>query len=294
MRISTQTLVDRTLNRLQDRLSAFEQAEGRLATGKNFTVSSQDVAGMNSSLALRSERRAVEQANRNGEDGSTRIDLADTKLQQMLTTLRRARDLTIRGSSTLQPSERNAISEELASLRDELVELSNSSYLGQGLFSGHAAGDAVEFVAGSWTYSGDLGAINRRVSDSDSIQVNVTGNEAFGFDAGETMFDVVDQIITDVNAGDPTAVSAGLDALDRSSQRIQNGLARLGAAGQRIEATLGRNLQIDETLQAQISNIEDVDLAEAVMEITTQEVALQATLGAVGRAIQPTLMTYLR
>ena len=56
---------------------------------------------------------------------------------------------------------------------------------------------------------------------------------------------------------------------------------------------MGRNLQVHETLQLQLSNIEDVDIAEAVMELTTQEVALQATLGAVGRALQPTLLNYL-
>lgn len=294
MRISSQTIVDRTMARLQNRLSAFEQAENRLASGKNFTTSSENVAGMNSSLALRSERRAVEQANRNGHDGTTRINLADTRLQQVMTSLRRARDLTIRASSTLQPTERNAISEELASLRDEIVELANSDYLGQGLFSGHAADDAVTFAAGTWNYTGDTGAVTRRVSETDSIQVNLTGNEIFGFDAGESVFDVLDQIITDVNAGDPTVVANGLDAIDRSTERIGNGLARLGAAGQRIESTLGRNQLVDETLQGQISEIEDVDLAEAVMEITVQEVALQATLGAVGRAIQPTLMNYLR
>ncbi len=294
MRISTQSIVDRTMNHLQSRLASFEQAENRLATGKNFTRSSEDVAGMNTSLALRSERRALEQANRNGDDGTTRINLADSKLQQMLTSLRRARDLTIRASSTLQATERNAISEELASLRDELVELANSDYLGQGLFSGHAGAAAVSFSFGAWVYNGDTGAVNRRISETDDVQVNLTGNEIFGFDDGEVVFDVLDQIIADVNAGDPVVVATGLDAIDRATDRIGNGLARLGAVGLRIETTLARNLQIDETLQTQISSIEDVDLAEAVMEITTQEVALQATLGAVGRAIQPTLMNYLR
>ncbi|NOX30058.1 MAG: hypothetical protein GXP35_08435 [Actinobacteria bacterium] len=294
MRISTQTLVDQTLFRLQKRLGSFEKAQSRLATGKNFTSSSEDVAGMNASLALRSERRAVEQAQRNAEDGKTRINLADTKIQQMLTTLRRARDLTIRGSSTLQPSERDAISQELNSIREEMVELANGGYLGQGLFSGHSANSAVTDVAGTWTYTGDNGALLRRVTDNEAVTVNVRGEEIFGFADGEAVFDVIEQIITDVNTGDPVAVSAGLDALDRSARRLEGGLARLGAVGNRIEVAMGRNLQIDETLQLQLSSIEDVDLAEAVMEITTQEVALQATLGAIARAVQPTLMNYLR
>lgn len=294
MRITTDTMVSQTLNRLQSRLASFDTAQNRLASGKNFLNSSEDVSGMNTSLALRSERKSVEQASRNAEDAMTRINLADSKLQGMLSTMRRARDLAIRGASTLQPSERNAIAEEITSIRDEMLELSNSSFLGHGLFAGTAAGNAVTNIAGTWTYTGDAGDIQRRISTTETISVNLLGSEILGFDDGETAFDVLDQLAADVTAGDTTAVSGGLDAIDRVTGRIETGLARLGAAGNRIDTALGRNLEIDETLQRQISQVEDVDLAEAIMKVNTEEVALQTTLGAIGRALQPTLLNYLR
>ncbi|MCB0990042.1 MAG: flagellin [Acidimicrobiales bacterium] len=294
MRVSSETMVAQTLNRLQSRLASFDRAQNQLASGKNFLNSSEDVSGMNTSLALRSERRSVEQASRNAEDAMTRINLADSKLQSMLSTMRRARDLAIRGASTLQPSERNAIAEEITSIRDEMVELSNSSFLGHGLFAGTAAGDAVADVAGTWTYTGDSGTLQRRISTTETISVNLLGSEVLGFDAGESAFDVLDQLAADVTAGDTSAVASGLDAIDRVTGRIETGLARLGAAGNRIETALGRNLEIDETLQRQISQVEDVDLAEAIMKVNTEEVALQTTLGAIGRALQPSLLNYLR
>ena len=294
MRVSSETMVAQTLNRLQSRLASFDRAQNQLASGKNFLNSSEDVSGMNTSLALRSERRSVEQASRNAEDAMTRINLADSKLQSMLSTMRRARDLAIRGASTLQPSERNAIAEEITSIRDEMVELSNSSFLGHGLFAGTAAGDAVADVAGTWTYTGDSGTLQRRISTTETISVNLLGSEVLGFDAGESAFDVLDQLAADVTAGDTSAVASGLDAIDRVTGRIETALARLGAAGNRIETALGRNLEIDETLQRQISQVEDVDLAEAIMKVNTEEVALQTTLGAIGRALQPSLLNYLR
>lgn len=294
MRVSSETMVAQTLNRLQSRLASFDRAQNQLASGKNFLNSSEDVSGMNTSLALRSERRSVEQASRNAEDAMTRINLADSKLQSMLSTMRRARDLAIRGASTLQPSERNAIAEEITSIRDEMVELSNSSFLGHGLFAGTAAGDAVANIAGTWTYTGDAGTLQRRISTTETISVNLLGSEVLGFDASESAFDVLDQLAADVTAGDTSAVSSGLDAIDRVTGRIETGLARLGAAGNRIETALGRNLEIDETLQRQISQVEDVDLAEAIMKVNTEEVALQTTLGAIGRALQPSLLNYLR
>ncbi|HEC08509.1 MAG TPA: hypothetical protein ENI86_02950 [Acidimicrobiales bacterium] len=294
MRISTQLMMDRSLGRLQDRLSSVERTQSRLATGKQFLVSSENVGGMNTALALRSERAGVAQANKNAEDGRTRVNLADSRLQQILTAMRRARDLAIRGASTLQPAERDAIAKELSSIQEQVVSLANSDYLGQGLFSGFSTDEAVKKVGAVWTYGGDSGAVNRRISESEVVQVNVTGDEIFGFNDSDDMFTMLDQLITDVQAGDTTAVSNALDSIDTATSRIDLGLSRLGAVGNRIETTIGRNLAVDESLRQQLSSTEDVDLTEAILELKTQEVALQATLGAVGRAIQPSLIDFLQ
>jgi flagellar hook-associated protein 3 FlgL len=294
MRVSTQVLVDRSLQRLHGRLQSFEDSQTKLATGRQFQTSSEDVSGMNTALALRSERRSVEQAIRNAGDGSTRINLADTKLQQMLGGLRRARDLTIRASSTLQPAERNAISLELDTITDEMAELANSNFLGHGLFSGFSSADAVSSTAGVWSFDGDNSDVERRISQTEVVAVNVVGSEIFGFNAGSNMFDMLEQLSADVVAGDTTVISGRLNDLDAASQRLEGGLAKLGAVGTRIETALGVNLESDETLRKELSAVEDVDLAEAILEIQTQEIALQATLGSLARAIQPSLLQYLR
>ena len=294
MRISTQVLVDRSLNRLQDRLTSFERTQTQLATGRQFQTSSENVTGMNTSLALRSERRSVEQAMRNAADAKTRVNLADSKIQQMLTAMRRGRDLTLRASSTLQTTERDAIAAEIETIELEMVGLANGAFLGQGLFSGFAEGDAVEQGGGVWTYAGDVGDVQRRIGESEVVTVNVRGSEIFGFDAGENVFDMLSQLATDVRAGDTSVISARLDDIDNGSRRLEQGLALLGAVGKRIETAEGVNLQADETLRLELSTVEDVDLAEAILEIQTQEIALQATLGSLARAIQPSLIDYLR
>ena len=47
-------------------------------------------------------------------------------------------------------------------------------------------------------------------------------------------------------------------------------------------------------LKGQISAVEDIDLAEIIVELQTQEVAYQAALGATSRVLQPSLMDFLR
>jgi flagellar hook-associated protein 3 FlgL len=294
MRITTGFLVDQSLARLQSRLSSFEEAQNRLSSGRTFERSSENVNGMNSSLALRSERKSIDQAIRNAQDGATRVDLADTKLQQALNALRRVRDLAVRAGNSLGPGEAAAIGEEMASLNEQLVSIANSTFLGQGLFSGTAGGDAVAQVAGSWTYTGDNGSVNRRISETESVKVNLTADEVFGFTTAEDVFTMVERVEGLARSQDSVGVGVAIADIDSAMDRIQEQLAELGATGTRIENTVERDHATAETIRRQLSQIEDVDLAESVLEIQTQEVALQATMGAVARALQPTLTDYLR
>ena len=210
MRITSGFLVDQSLSRLQNRLNSFEEAQNRLASGRQFERSSENVNGMNAALGLRSERRAIDQAMRNAQDGSTRVDLADTKLQQSLDALRRVRDLAIRASSTLNPTEASAIGEEMLTLNDQLLGLANSTYLGQGLFSGTAGGDAVTFSAGTYSYTGDTGDVNRRISATEVVSVNVNGDDLFGFSGPEDVFSMVQRVEGLVRTGDTVGGANGI------------------------------------------------------------------------------------
>ena len=48
------------------------------------------------------------------------------------------------------------------------------------------------------------------------------------------------------------------------------------------------------TMKQNLSNVEDADLAEVMMNLQTQQVAYQAALQATARAIQPSLADFLR
>ncbi len=293
MRVSHETLVNPSLRRLQGRLRSFEDIQVQLGTGKRFQVASEDVSGMNIGLTLRAEMRSLEQAGRNAADGEARINSGDSKLQQMVTSMRRARELTVRGATELSQDERDAIALEISQIRDELLSSANSSYLDQGLFSGFATADAVTNIAGTWTYTGDTGAVIRRVADGENVRVNVTGDDVFGFNDGQDLFTVLDDLEADLLAGDQAAVAGRIGDIDDRLDGLLSGLAQLGAAGGRIEAAQLRNEEQQGVLLTRLTEVEDVDLTEAVMELQTQEVALQATLGALSRALQPSLVDFL-
>ena len=67
----------------------------------------------------------------------------------------------------------------------------------------------------------------------------------------------------------------------------------MGARVNRFEATTARSEETDTNLQELRSNIEDIDVAETIIQFTAAQNALQAALGAIGKTSNMTLLNYL-
>ena len=130
------------------------------------------------------------------------MDLADTKLQDVVSQIQRARELAVRGATFVGPQEREAIALEIAHLSDDIVSLANSRHQGRGIFSGFSSGDAVEKIGSTWSYVGDAGQINRRVGENEVVTINVTADAVFGFSSGNDIFTVLDSLETALYADD--------------------------------------------------------------------------------------------
>ncbi len=296
MRISQQQMVNSSLDRLRKRLELFEDAQTKLSTGKAIDRPSDDPGTMNSILSLKGSQRSREQEARNASEGQTWINLGDSKLQNANDAMKRAHNLLVRAASPMTSAEKEAIAIELEGIRGEVLALANARHQGQGLFAGFSANDAIGQVAGVWSYTGDDGVMERRIGEDEKVAVNISGRSVFGFTAGagQDVFSVLDRAATAVRTGTPADVNTSMAEVEGSMGRVLDGLARLGAVGARIERVLLRNGEEQITLKGELSEMQDVDLAEMVMELQLQEVAYQATLGALSKAVQPSLLDFLR
>lgn len=294
MRISQEQMVSNALERHRSRLEQYEAVQGRLGSGKSIERPSEGPGTMSGIFSLRSAQKARAQEERNSQEAMTWVNLGDAKLQDVNKAVSRARELLVRSGSPLSSEERSAIASEILGLRDELVALANSKHLGQGLFAGFAGSDAVTRVAGSWVYSGDAGRVTRRIGEGEVVAVNVTGDDLFGFAAGEDVFTTLESAAANVTAGDAVAINASLAKVEAAAGRILDGVSRLGATGARLERVLIRNQAEQGTLKGELSLMEDADMAEAVMELQMQEMGYQASLAAMSRVLMPSLVDFLR
>ena len=294
MRVTPKLVAQRSLQNLQRNLSASAHTQEALSSGKQLSVPSDSPTGASQVLRLRGDIRATQQFQSNASDGLSLLTTLGSTLDGMSVTSRRVRDLTVQGmnSGSVSAEGRSAIAREVAQLYDGLLADANQTLMGRPIFGG-ATGEKTAYNRATGLFVGDASTpVNRRISDTNVVRVDITGPEAFG-PAGNDLFAVVDRIAKDVIAN-PANLGADLDALDAVMKTMQNAVADIGARSNRIE--LGQAAAVDRVLglKARLTEVEDVDLPQAIMEQQMQQVAYQAALGATARVIQPSLLDFLR
>jgi flagellar hook-associated protein 3 FlgL len=293
MRITQRAVALTSLQGLNRNLDAVGKLQQQLTSGRLISAPSDSPTGTNRAMQTRADQAANEQQTRNITDAKSWLEQTDSSLQAMLDTARRVRDLTVQGSSTGSNTVESAqaIATEVASLREGLLSLANRTIGGRPLFGGVTPGSKAYDTTG--TYVGQAGPpVTRRVSDTEVVRVDTTGPEAFG-PAGADLFAIVDKIATDVVAN-PAALATHLTDLDGVMKGMLTAVADVGSRAARVEREEQVNADRGLTLSSQLAETENIDLPNTIMRLQMQQVGYQAALSATAKALQPTLMDYLR
>lgn len=292
-RITQRLMVERSLGSLQTGLGRLARSQEQLSSGRLINRPSDSPTGTNDAMRLRAQIAADTQYARNASDGLSYLGRTDQTLTSMVDNLRRARDLVVQGASTGSsgPQAREALAAELTQIRDSLLSLANTQHMGRSLFAGTSASPVA--YAADGTFVGDRHDVIRVVGDDMPVKVNLAGPNAFETAGGDTLFSVVDQAITDMTTN-PGLLGDSLARIDAVSEQMLSALADVGTRYGRVEGALTtlNNAGLDNT--AALSEVENVDIAKAIVDLQMQEVAYQSALGATARVLQPSLLDFLR
>lgn len=294
---AAQRVTQRTLNRqvgtnLQRNLVAMGRLQEQLSSGRLISKPSDSPTGTVSALQLRAEVRRGEQYQRNADDGIGWLGTADNTLTEALSVVRRVRELTLQAAnSSMSATGRNALAAEVGQLKEHLLSLANTSYLGQPIFGGTADVTAAFSPAGS--YLGNAGAVERTVGRGMAVQVNLDGASVFGAN-GANLFDAITDIADHMLNDQAALTGTDLAKLDAGFLRLQDSLALVGARFNQVEAMSNRAANAALDAKTRLAEVESIDLPQTIMELQLQEVAYQAALGAASRVLQPSLVDFLR
>ncbi len=274
------------------------ETQEQIATGVRFTRSSDTPSDAAAFLRNQRSLDRLSQLERNSSNARLWLDTTDTALRGAVDSITRARTLGVQGANdTNSPEARGAIAANLRSIADEMISLANTEVNGRPIFAGNA--DTVVAYDASGNYQGDNGQVMRAVTQADSFSVAASGPAAFGVPNGAdpyngTTFQAINELADAVEAGDVARVRAGIESLDTATSRIQAETGRVGGLAARLDEIDARNQDSQIATQSQISDVRDVDMAEAILRLKAAETSYEATLSAAGRSLSRSLLDFLR
>jgi flagellar hook-associated protein 3 FlgL len=294
-RTTATSVQNRALADLQRGMQRGQRIQQQISSGKQISRPSDSPTGTVTSLQLRGEVRATQQYSRNADDGMGWLGVIQDKLQDASTSVIRVRDLTVQAlnAGSGSPNDREAMAFEIDNIKDTLIGEANSRYLNRPVFGGTTAGQVAYDKGGK--YLGDSNGTTRSIGPNSKVRIETTGPEAFGAEGSDTqLFTVLTNLSKAIRDDDMSALSAGLTNLDKAHDLVKATLSDVGARYNRVTQMKQSAQDHLLSMTSQLSDIEDVDLPKAIMELQIQQTSYQAALAATAKVIQPSLIDFLR
>ena len=154
-------------------------------------------------------------------------------------------------------------------------------------------------------FSGATAYQVRNSFDGTVLNVDVTSMARTGaervkfegtFDPFTTLLTIRDILQND--AGNPDGVVAAqltetLGEIGPAHESILSGLQEMGYRSQNLSLFESRLGDLEVSRRASLSQIEDVDFSEAIIQLNQQEISFQASLQVGARAVQTTLLNFI-
>ena len=299
-RVTQAGIALRTIDGLQLNLTKLQTLQEKLSSGREVNRPSDDPSGAVAALHYRSDIRRTDQYSRNTQNGLDWLGLADSTITSMVDQVARAKELALQGSNaSMSTEERQALANEVDTIRQGLIGQSNTTYVGRPIFAGNYQNPSGPTVAydSNGVYQGDNGQVMRTVGPNQQVAINVTGPQVFG--TGSTnLFAVLAQISSDLRSANPTDIAnlggSDLANLDTATNNMQNTVASVGARYSRLDTLKTQNDNRVVSLKGNLSAVEDIDLPKTITDLQLQQTAYQAALAASAKMIQPSLVDFLR
>lgn len=291
-RVTAPAMTQTAMRNLQANLSTLARLQDQASSQRAFTAPSDDPAAAATALDLHAQQRRTAQYSRNIDDGLAWVTTADAAISTSTTLLRRARDLTVQGANdgALDATAKEALAVEIEGIRAELLAQANTTVLGRTVFAGTS--DAPVAFRADYSFTGTTGSqVMRRVSDSAAVRVDADGAQVFGAGAG-SVFALLDAIAADLRSG--ANVGGHLAAIDARQTAMLGAQGAVGARQSQIERAKEAVVQTSVSLESRRAAVEDVDSVEVLVRLQAQELVYRSALSVTARALQPSLLEFLR
>ena len=272
-----------------------------LSTGVTVNALSDNPAAAGENVLLGAGMNADDTFSQTATSVESMLQVADSALGNVVTQLTSAVSLaTEANNGTLDASNEQSIANQLTGIRDEVLSLANSSYMGQYIFAG-SLGTTQPFTLNTATtpatvtYDGDDDISYVQTPTGQQIQTNLPGDQIFTA-AGADVLGTLNNLIADFSSGAASAASiTDLDNLNTALNYVSQQRVVLDDSVTRLTAAGNYNTSQSTQLASAQDNLIQTNTPQVASQLSsaeTQQAALTQVIAAIDQ--QDTLFNELQ
>jgi flagellar hook-associated protein 3 FlgL len=303
MKISTSFLFDRATERMSAIQNKLATTQAQMAEGKQILAPSAAPDQAAAIQRLKGEVQRQDSHMRTLEVAMRRYTAEETALSSSNDLLIRMKELGIQAANdTLAPDDRKAIGMEMKALRDQLLSLGNTrDDSGNYLFSGTRVNTPAftENANGDVVYQGDQTQTRIPAGVERTVQFTRAGTDVFSRvvrDDGQAVgfFDALDQMIAGTNTSRTGKIQQGIADITQMHNSLTLSQAQNGSDQVVVQSQLDVLDENTLRIKSTLSEIEDLDYAEAVARMNKEMMGMEAAMGSFAKISRLSLFDYIR
>jgi flagellar hook-associated protein 3 FlgL len=219
-----------------------------------------------------------------GQQVQGTLTSADNALSEVGNWLNSAISIATQGADgSVSTAQMTTLAGQVQSILQQVIGAGNTQYEGQYMFGGNQTTSPPYDMNGN--YTGDSNTNFATFSDGTRIQNAFVGSTVLGTPT-TGVIGALTALNTALQAGDKTATAATLSQLQTAIQNVATARGVLGVNEQALQNFLTNANNESTTLQGSISNLTDVDTAQAALneqQAMLQEQALSSMASELGK-----------
>ncbi|MBU0986054.1 MAG: flagellar hook-associated protein FlgL [Proteobacteria bacterium] len=287
MRIATQTIFDTAKFQLSNISQELSKANEIVSTGKRITDISDDPLGVTQALSIKSTVSNIDQVKRNISMGNSWLTAAESALSQTQEVITEVKALCVQmASDTTRPEQRASASLTVQNMLEEIISLANTEVNGRYIFAGTKT-DTTPFSQNG-TYNGDNNIFAVKIGKDSTVAVGSDGDAVFS-----NILATLGGLKTDLESNDVGSIGNAMNSLNDCIDDFSTQISDVGSKTLRMEVKerILDNLKISNA--ERLSEIEDADMAEAIMNLSSIELTYKAALSSSAQIMTLSLIDYL-
>lgn len=210
----------------------------QLASGSRLNSGADDAAGLAIADGLHANEQALQQSQRNSNDGVGKLQVADGALSQVTNLLDRAVTLATEASTgTVTSSQQTALNNEFTKIKTEIDNIgTNTTFNGTSVFASGTTSIFLSDASSSYSIGMSVGTLSSSgVQDSAGNSVNLSTDALTSTSAAQSALSDINSAISNV-ASKRGEVGATINQLQAAGNVISTQLQNITAAEDNVRA----------------------------------------------------------